>query len=68
MLLGQRALELVDVTNVFFVRFAGYIEQAVAIRLGTRITQCCRPTLDEPTLTAYTRAFTAPIPPYSMVR
>jgi len=63
---GEGTIELKDVAHVFFVRFACDVKEAIAVRLCI-ILACRKHKKYGATLTAYTRAFTAPIPPYSEI-
>lgn len=65
-LLDQSALQGIDISNVFFVRFASNVQKGIPIGLG-KISHVLRVYIIL-TLTAYTRALTAPIPPCNKMR
>jgi hypothetical protein len=61
--LRKRSVELKYVPDVLFVCLTRNIKESIAVRLELRSTLSS--TMNElRTLTAYTRALTAPIPPY----
>jgi hypothetical protein len=60
---GQGAVQREYVADVFLVSFTGDIEQSVAIGLEEGSTLSAQKLTEPLTFTAYTRAFTAAIPP-----